>query len=436
MVIGSLTTNIVADLSKWGPNLTKARGQMAGFVQSVNVMQGVMAGLVTGAVASFIKSGADLGSSIHDVSQGLKVGAENLQVFRHAAEQSGSTAATLDRSLAFLSKTVGKGSAAFARLGLDVEKLRSQQIDQTFLDVIDAIRRLPTESERAAAAQQLLGKSSSSLNNVIHDGASALRELRGEMEKYNMVVSQNTVELTDSLGDRVGALQKRWDNLKIRVAASAESIIRVAEHVNENPMLLFGDPLRQARTPWWLRKQEMPASFPRTPAMQEYSNTRNPGGSEYNIQGIGVSMLSGVNLVLQGIQDTINTADQHQTKLNNIISKLPVFMQVAIAEARGQSLPGPVESVFRKAGEMVGAFSNATASPSPEMSAIPRTTLRLARTGTAESYRQRAATQQQNDQSKIAKKHLKEAEKQTGILGKVANALVNGAGMPANLFGN
>jgi hypothetical protein len=81
---------------------------------------------------------------------------------------------------------------------------------------------------------------------------------------------------------------------------------------------------------------------------------------------------------------------------------------------------------------MVGQFSIFTATGSS--SDMPRSTLRLTRAGSADSYRQKAAINQQNDQSKIAKKHLKEAEKQTGILGTVAKALTVGAS-PANLFG-
>jgi len=108
-------------------------------------------------------------------------------------------------------------------------------------------------------------------------------------------------------------------------------------------------------------------------------------------------------------------------------------------------LPPEVQGFFQGLGEKFGKITNSL--PAAAQSAAKglasltsgqggggqTPALALARTGSAESYRNRVAFSKQKDTLKIAKDHLSESKKQTGFLSTMAKNLPSFS--PASIFG-
>jgi hypothetical protein len=73
----------------------------------------------------------------------------------------GIEAGTLETSLGKMNQTAGKSPAAFEAIGAEIVKTESgaTDVNKTFLATVDALNRIEDPAKRAAAAQQIFGKS-------------------------------------------------------------------------------------------------------------------------------------------------------------------------------------------------------------------------------------------------------------------------------------
>ena len=100
---------------------------------------------------------------------------------RIAAEQNGVAAEQLEQAMAKLQARIGQattGNAAaekgFKDLGLSVRDLAALPADQQLGRVADAINRLDSPSQRAAASVGVLGEEGVKLGNVMRLGLSLI----------------------------------------------------------------------------------------------------------------------------------------------------------------------------------------------------------------------------------------------------------------------
>jgi hypothetical protein len=443
MVIGSLVTNIVADLSKWGPNLSKARGQFARFTQQVSTMQAAVAGAATAAVVGFVKTAVDQASALNDASQKLKINVDALQRYRFAMSQAGGSAQMMDRSISILNKTVGnalfgnKGAiTAFDRLGLTAEKLQTIGSDGALLQVMKAISQLPS-AEQAAASMAVFGKGGQELLPAVRN----MREFVEWMQKIKPV-SADAIAGLDVVGDEMNMLSEQAKNLRIEATATfAGPLTLYMKYWQGNlegirrTFGFFRDILRDMRgytIPGKPPKQwgppgapRLPAGFPATPNMFRPVQPTMPA-----LAPSTMTPAPNAHAAWQQQKD----AARAMTMLNGEIAKLPAFIQGAIGQMRGQSLPAPVENLFRGIGGGVASWANWLQPNAERMGVSPG--FRMTQAGSADSYRQQAAISRNNDSMKVAKDQLKEDKKANGWLEKIAAKLGDGMGAPANLFGS
>ena len=222
MVIGSLVTNIVADLSKWGPNLNKARGQFANFARNLASVQTAISAITAGVAVQFVRSQVEIASKIKDTSLKLGLAVESYQRLAFGMEQVGGSASSLERNVAKLNQTLGRALSgnksaadAFASLGLDPKQLGAAGGESAILQTISAIGKLPSAAQQAQAAVAIFGKG----------GQDMLLASRNMLEFVNSMmdikpISAGAVDGLEKVGDEINTISTNARNLGVEMTAA------------------------------------------------------------------------------------------------------------------------------------------------------------------------------------------------------------------------
>ena len=141
------------------------------------------------------------------------VSAEAIQAYGLAAELSGVSTDEFARSLQKMTIRLGEleegsDSDIFGELGLSISQLREQGAEETFEQIADAISGLATDAERAAAANQIFGRSGVKLLPLLNQGAEALKVQREEAEALGLVLTGDQVASVEAMNDsftKIGA---------------------------------------------------------------------------------------------------------------------------------------------------------------------------------------------------------------------------------------
>ncbi|MGA0081797.1 MAG: phage tail tape measure protein, partial [Ilumatobacteraceae bacterium] len=141
------------------------------------------------------------------------VSAEAIQAYGLAAQLSGVSTEEFARSLQKMTVRLGEleeGTDAdiFGELGLSINKLREQGAEETFEQIADAISGLATDAERAAAANQIFGRTGVTLLPLLNQGAEALKVQRQEAEALGLVLTGDQVDSVEAMNDsftKIGA---------------------------------------------------------------------------------------------------------------------------------------------------------------------------------------------------------------------------------------
>lgn len=139
-----------------------------------------------------------------DTLQAMNYATELLDV---STEQMTGAMTKLVKGLDSAASGSGATAEAYAALGVTVTdangELRSSE--DVFWDVIDALGEIDNETERDAAAMELLGRSARDLNPLIEAGSEGFQELADQAQESGYIMS----------GDTLDAFQEFDDNLQL-----------------------------------------------------------------------------------------------------------------------------------------------------------------------------------------------------------------------------
>lgn len=218
--VATLNTLLTAEAS----GFTSGIGQAVSSLSSLTAAAGPV-GIAIGAVVAAGVAGAtaltalafSCGSAIDqlgDLSAKLGTTTEGLSALQYAAAQNGSSGEAVAAGIAVMNRKLGEavqkgGQAAdsLKTLGLDARNLAAMQPDQAFLLIADAIGKLPTAAERAAASTAILGRSGQDLMPLFRQGGDAIKSSMEEAAQLGVAVSQFDTLKVQELWDAFGKLQ-------------------------------------------------------------------------------------------------------------------------------------------------------------------------------------------------------------------------------------
>lgn len=150
-----------------------------------------------------------------------------IQELKYAEELIDVSYGTISSSLTKLTRNMDaardgndKLGSAFQRLGVQITdssgELRSAEA--VFYDTIDALSQIDNQTERDAAAMELLGKSAQELNPLIQQGSRVLKEYAAEAEAAGYVMSEDELNALAAVDDAVQRVTKTYEAAKDELA--------------------------------------------------------------------------------------------------------------------------------------------------------------------------------------------------------------------------
>jgi len=162
---------------------------------------------VSGQVKALVGSVNTSIDQLNDFSARTGFGVESLQAYSLAAKLAGVDAQAFGATVQKLSVNIGQANPgdAFDKslrgIGLTVAELKALAPEQQFSRLGEAISKLPTAADRAAAAVQLFGKQGAALAPLFREGAASLEELQERAEKLGIIISDTQINNVAEMND-------------------------------------------------------------------------------------------------------------------------------------------------------------------------------------------------------------------------------------------
>lgn len=148
------------------------------------------------------------------LSDRLGISTEGLVALQQAAKIGGVETETLNKSMEIFSRrlgevTMGVGEAknALDKLGISSDDLVGKSMDEAIYIVADAINKLETQSEKAAVANYLFGRSGQQLLNMFSEGSRGLKDYREEVDRLSLSFSRVDAAKVEAANDAMGRMR-------------------------------------------------------------------------------------------------------------------------------------------------------------------------------------------------------------------------------------
>lgn len=192
-------------------------------------------------VEKFSHFGEDL--AIASKAAGLTV--ESFQKLSYAADQSGVSTEEMQRGLAILSRRLygaRNGAAqsleAFARVGFTEEQVKGFHTSQDALYALsDKFQKIKDPIQRAAVAQELLGRGSVRMVGFLGQGSKAIKAQADAAENLGLVLSEDQVEALESVERTFKTFAALLKNI---TATIASQVAPVFEYMIKDFIQFFG----------------------------------------------------------------------------------------------------------------------------------------------------------------------------------------------------
>lgn len=193
------------------------------------------AGIATAAVSA----GAALGEAVNQTAEYADeidkasfrsgIGAENLQRFKYAAEQSGATLEDIEKSAKKVNERLGevaegneKSIEMFEKLGVSVYDAEGEMrsSDDVYNDVISKLADMGDTAEATAIGTDLFGKAFVELKPMLAAGSDGIQDLKDNADALGIVMSQDAVSAGVVYGDTIADIKNSLGGMVRSLGAS------------------------------------------------------------------------------------------------------------------------------------------------------------------------------------------------------------------------
>lgn len=237
--MGDLTRRIVLELLA----KNRAAGEMASFSRSIDTVYrgarrmavGLLAAAGVGGIGYMIKQEMEAVHTTTNLAARLGMSTEALVGLQHAAKLTDVEQEQLTRSMDFFNRTLGEaqmGSAsaakAFKAIGISFRDMAGLNPDQKIGLVADQINKLGTQSQKAAAVQDIFGRGSQNLLGLLGEGSKGLAAYRLETEKLGLSFSQVDAAKVEMAIESITRMRAVFTGLFRQTAIQVAPYIEVA----------------------------------------------------------------------------------------------------------------------------------------------------------------------------------------------------------------
>ncbi len=180
-----------------------------------------IAAATTGAAVGLFKlaeGAAEAANETAKTAKGLSIASDGLQKLEFATGRATkATSQDLHKALGILTlgledaaiKGTGPVAEGLDAIGLSAEDLKGQKIEDQFGIIADAVRQLPEETDRTAAAMKLFGaKGGAALKPLLDEGADGIRNLGNEAERLGLILDKDALTASEEFVDVLSDTKK------------------------------------------------------------------------------------------------------------------------------------------------------------------------------------------------------------------------------------
>ena len=218
-----LVVNLAGNNTKLKASIAESKGGLKGFASAaagfLNPVTAGLTALAGGAIAAGVAiyglqgNLATLDKVAKDAAR-TGVSGKFLQQLTFAADQSGVSIDQLTAGIKKLTIAVGKGDEKpFAKLGISLKELQGLAPEQQFLKVADAIGKLPTAADRAAASVAIFGKSGIEMTTLFSGGMDGIVKLMERAEELSIGVTAEGLAKVQAANDAIGQMKAAFGAL-------------------------------------------------------------------------------------------------------------------------------------------------------------------------------------------------------------------------------
>jgi len=192
-----------------GTNLESAGRAMAGLSR--------VAAAVAASIGAITVKSASWADDMNTMSKVYGISTKELQKYSAAAELVDVDVDTIAKSHQKLTKQMssaqdgtGKSAEAFEALGVNITNADGslRDSDTVWQETIAALGQMENETERDAAAMQLMGKSAAELNPLIEDGGETYKNFAETLDKYGLeFIDQETLDNANAFKDSIDSIK-------------------------------------------------------------------------------------------------------------------------------------------------------------------------------------------------------------------------------------
>lgn len=166
---------------------------------------GLAAGAAAGGAALFglTKNAADTGDRVDKLSQKIGLSRQGFQEWDYILSQNGMSIESLQGGMKKMNKMMddaksGSKSAteAFSRVGISIDDIKNASPEEAFEMTVKALQEMPDGAEKAALANELLGRSGSELMPLLNGSAESVEELKKQAHEMGIVLSDDAIDAT------------------------------------------------------------------------------------------------------------------------------------------------------------------------------------------------------------------------------------------------
>ena len=223
--VGDAVLKITADDSDLKKSLSGLGSKIGSISKGIGIGLAAIGTAAVGMGVASVKSFADAGSEIYDMSKRTGMGAKALSEYKYMAEQSGASLGSVEvaaKRMAVAITEASQGSeaqaSAFKNLGLSIEDLKAMTPEEQFKAITTAISNIQDPTAKAAAAVDIFGRSGTDLLSMLSEGEAGMDAMRQKAQELGVVFTEETAAKADVLGDGIADMEKGMKGLMNEIA--------------------------------------------------------------------------------------------------------------------------------------------------------------------------------------------------------------------------
>jgi phage-related minor tail protein len=192
-------------------------------------------GAITGLAGLAVKAASDA-DELTTLAKQTGLTTDEIQKMKYAAEGVDVDTDTIIGGMKKMKKSLEKNKDTFKKMGVEVKTWNGEyrNTSDIFFDTVQALSKIPNETERDIVAMELFGKSADELAGIIDDGGAALRALGKEAENLGVIIPEEELEKASEINDNIEKLKAQGSATLMELGGQiAEMILPYLPQIQE-----------------------------------------------------------------------------------------------------------------------------------------------------------------------------------------------------------